>query len=177
MTISFIRLIKYRGDMKSGLVWISMVKKRLVCKWSGFQTGSEIQKYNHLNLDKWPPFCHIWTKMSRFWMVGTIAIAKARPFEIRSWKSPDFKFFRILNGQISDPHCTVWNVCSWKGGWKSCGRECLKKAKIIPGMDSSGVHSCNRCIDEGYSAGTHLRSNINLAFIKKKLSFGYHTVI
>ena len=42
-------------------------------------------------------------------MVGTIDVAKAkaRPFEIRLSKSPDFKFFRILNGRISDPYSVV----------------------------------------------------------------------
>ena len=28
------------------------------------------------------------------------------PFELQPSKSPDFECFRILNGQISDPHCT-----------------------------------------------------------------------
>ena len=36
-------------------------------------------------------------------MVGTIAIAQ--PFEILSLKSPESECFRILNVQISDPHC------------------------------------------------------------------------
>ena len=38
-------------------------------------------------------------------MVGTIAIAKTRPFEIVHSKSPVIKCFRISNGRISDPHC------------------------------------------------------------------------
>ena len=38
---------------KSGF-W--MVEKRMGCKWSGFQMGSEVQKPNHFNPDKWPPF-------------------------------------------------------------------------------------------------------------------------
>ena len=82
------------------------------------------------NPDKWRPFrqklFEIQTKSpnfewSGFWMVGTIAIAKAGPFENRTiWKpdhlktgpfeiwpskSLDFKCFRILNGRISDSHC------------------------------------------------------------------------
>ena len=53
------------------------------------------------NLNKWLPFCQklfeIRTKMSGFWMIGTIAIAKpghlkTGPFEIRQSKNPDFKW-------------------------------------------------------------------------------------
>ena len=51
---------------------------------------------------------------SGFQMVGTIAIviAKAQPFEIgpfeiRPSKIPDFKYFQISNGRISNPHCIV----------------------------------------------------------------------
>ena len=72
---------------------------------------------------KWLPFCqnHLKSKQKRpdsecssFRMVGivaiaiAIAIAEARPIEIWPSKSQDFKCFRILNGHISDPHCT-WN--------------------------------------------------------------------
>ena len=44
-------------------------------------------------------------------MVGTIAIPKPQPFltgpfEIQPSKNPDFECFWILNGRISDPHCT-----------------------------------------------------------------------
>ena len=53
----------------------SGVKKRLVCKWSGFRMGSQIQKPTIWNLDKWTPFCQktIWNldKISIFWMVQT----------------------------------------------------------------------------------------------------------
>ena len=48
-------------------------------------------------------------KWSSFQMVATIAIAiaKARPFKNRPSKSPDFKYFWISNGQISDPYCIL----------------------------------------------------------------------
>ena len=53
---------------------------------------------NHLKpRQKRPDF-----EKSSFRIVGTIAIAKAQPFEILPSKSPDFKCFQILNGQISD---------------------------------------------------------------------------
>jgi ribosome-binding protein aMBF1 (putative translation factor) len=39
------------------------------------------------------------------------------------------------------------------------------------GIDSSGVHSCKRCIEDGYSAGTHLKKtfNVKVTELKKKL--------
>ena len=51
-------------------------KKRLGCRWSGFQMGSQIAAI----LSK---LFEIQTKMSEFWMVGNIGLAKAvaRPFE------------------------------------------------------------------------------------------------
>ena len=56
----------------------------------------------------------IQTKTSKFWMVGTITTAKAKAqlFEnqtIWNWtfKKSDFKYFQILNGQISDSHCML----------------------------------------------------------------------
>ena len=53
------------------------------------------------NMYKWAPFCQkpfeIWTKMSRFWMVGTIAIAiaKVRLFENRTIWNPTLKKSRF----------------------------------------------------------------------------------
>ena len=61
------------------------------------------------------PF-EIRTKMSGFWIVGTIATAKAWPFEIRPSKSHAFKWFWISNGRISDPHCNRYlNYCRKSG--------------------------------------------------------------
>ena len=106
---------RYSGDLKSRTVSILMVKKRLVCKWSGFWMGSEIRKPNNLNSEQMAlilskPF-EILTKMSGFPMVTTIAITKGiaplktGPFKIKTSKIPDFKCFRILNCQFSDPYC------------------------------------------------------------------------
>ena len=65
------------------------------------------------NLYKWLPFCQkpfdILKKMSGFWMVGTIAVAKAQPFEIWPPKSLDFKwsdfrsplYFKLFSSQTS----------------------------------------------------------------------------
>ena len=81
----------YSGDLKSGLVWFQMVKKRLVCKWSGFYMGSEIRKPNHLKSGQ---MAAIWIKnhlkceqkcpdfeWAGFRIVRTKAMAKAKPFE------------------------------------------------------------------------------------------------
>ena len=38
----------YSRNLKSGLVWISNIEKRLCCKWSKFWMGSAIWKPNHL---------------------------------------------------------------------------------------------------------------------------------
>ena len=57
---------------------------------------------------------HFVKKMSEpqivcFWMVGTIAVAKAQPFENKTWnpilKKYGFQIFQISSGRISDPHC------------------------------------------------------------------------
>ena len=40
--------LKYSGYLKRGSSEFQMVKKGLVCKWSGFWTVSEIQKPDHL---------------------------------------------------------------------------------------------------------------------------------
>ena len=83
-----------------------MVQNRLGGKWSGFPMGSEFRKPNHLKSGQMAAILSktldIWTKTSRFWMVGTIAIAKARPFEIRSSKSPKFKW--------SDFRSILWTI-------------------------------------------------------------------
>ena len=79
-----------------------MVKKRLGCKRSGFQMGSEIRKPNPLKYGRmaailsktiWNPDKNVHFEWSGLWMVGTIAMAivKAWPFEIQPSKSPDFK--------------------------------------------------------------------------------------
>ena len=104
-----------------------MFKKRLGCKWSGFRMVSEIRKPNHLKSgqigchfvenhmksgEKCPDF-----EWSSFLMVRTIAIAIARPFEIRPSKSPDFKCFWISHGQIQIPtvfcYSEIFNQFFW----------------------------------------------------------------
>ena len=75
-----------------------MVEKKFDCKWSGFRMLSKIWTNgnyfvkNYLKSgQKHPDF-----DWSSFWMVGTIAIAKARPFENWTiWKSPDFEWFKF----------------------------------------------------------------------------------
>ena len=60
----------------------------------------------HLRKDTRPPFGRaiLDDVMSQSDLTTiAIAIAKALPFEIRPSKSPDFKCFQILNGQISVP--------------------------------------------------------------------------
>ena len=49
-------------DLQFGYAHISKAKKRSVCKWSGFQVGSEIQKPNHLktNHKGWHLVFAIW---------------------------------------------------------------------------------------------------------------------
>ena len=44
----FYFIFNYSGDLKYGLVRILNGKKRLGCKWSESQMGSEIRKPNHL---------------------------------------------------------------------------------------------------------------------------------
>ena len=92
--------LKYSGDLKSGLVWITNDRERLGCNCSRFQLGSEIWTPNHLksvqmtailskNIEIWTKsldFIWCWDEASCKWecnsqAVGTIAIAKALPFE------------------------------------------------------------------------------------------------
>ena len=83
-----------------------MVQNRLGGKWSGFPMGSEFRKPNHLKSGQMAAILSktfdIWTKTSEFRMVGTIAIAKVRPFEIRSSKCPEFKW--------SDFRSILWTI-------------------------------------------------------------------
>ena len=86
----------YREDLKSGLVWMLIVEKRLGCKWSRSQMGSEIWKPNLLKSRQMADILSNHLK-SRQWCPDFECIhCKVRPFEIKFW---------ILNGQISDPHC------------------------------------------------------------------------
>ena len=39
--LSFLHFVIYTENLKSGLVWILIVKKKFGCKWSGFGMGSE----------------------------------------------------------------------------------------------------------------------------------------
>ena len=92
---------KYRGDLKFDLVWILNGQNSLGCKWSGFRMGSEIQKPNHLKSGQMAAILLkiIWNADKKhqdfewycFWMVGTIAIAKAWSFENRYIWNPTFK--------------------------------------------------------------------------------------
>ena len=88
----------YSGDLKSDLVWI-MVQKRLVRILDGIwnleaqsfeiRTNGRHFVINHFkSAQKCPDF-----EWSGFQMLGTIAIAKAQPFEIRPSKSLDFWMF------------------------------------------------------------------------------------
>ena len=109
----------YSGDLKSGLVWITNGQKEVELQmdwilnaiWNLEAQTFEIQTNdrhfvkNHLKSgQKCLDF-----KWSSFWMVGSIAIPKAKAwlFEIRPPKSPDFKCFRILNDGTSHPHCLL----------------------------------------------------------------------
>ena len=58
---------------------LALVIKRLVCKWSGFQMGSEIWKPNHLKSGQMAASLSktIWNldfEWSGFWVVGTIVL-------------------------------------------------------------------------------------------------------
>ena len=114
--------------------------------------GCHFVKHHLKSRQKCPDF-----EWSSFWIVGTKAatIAKARPFE--NWtiwnltfkKSgfqifPGFKFFQILNRQISDPHCVLCINCSvclrlvyqamlfWlKYFWPSCEKRLKKLCKVF----------------------------------------------
>ena len=93
-----------------------MVQKRLGWKWSGFWMGSEIWKPNHL---KSGHKCLVF-KWSSFQMVGTIAIAKAQPFENRTiwnltFKKSWFQMFPDLKWlDFRSPLYTLlYNSLSW----------------------------------------------------------------
>ena len=81
-------------DLKSG--W----EKRLGCRCSGFWMRSEIRKPNHLKFRQMNAILSktIWNRQkcldieqSSFWMVGTVAIAKALQFENRTIWNMTFK--------------------------------------------------------------------------------------
>ena len=108
-------------DLKSRYARIWNGQKEVAFNWSRFWMGSEIHNPNHLKTDKNGHHLvfTIWNLdnlvrilyESDFQIIETkaIAIDKAQPFEIQPSKSPDFKCFRILNGQISDT-TTIWNL-------------------------------------------------------------------
>ena len=77
--------------------------------WVANDPGSNgIWKPNRLKSDKWQPNCQkpfkIWTKMSGFRMVGTIAIAEAQPIENPTFKKSGF-FFVTKEKFIVTSHC------------------------------------------------------------------------
>ena len=97
-------------------------EKRLGCKWSRFQMGSEIRKPNHLKSEQMAPFCQkpfdVGTKTSWFIMVWLLngwdySIAKARPFKNRTIWNMTFKksiFQMFPDCKWSDfrsPLCTI----------------------------------------------------------------------
>ena len=59
--------------------------------------------------------------------------------------------------QLTNSSALLHHVGNPRSGKSSCTEENIDASVKKSGIDSSGVHSWSRCIDEGYSAGTHLR--------------------
>ena len=122
--------VVFNCSVKQAMTWIqweSEIWTSLDFIWSKKEFGLQMVwdlksgSLNIWNLNKWQPFCQkpfeILTKISEcqmvgFWMVGTIAVAKAKaqPFENQTFWNPilkksGFQIFQISCGRISDSQC------------------------------------------------------------------------
>ena len=95
-----LHVMNYSGDLKSDLVWISNGPKQVGLQMVWISNG-------------------IWNPEAQPFEIRTNGRhfvknhLKTGPFEIRPSKSPDFKCFRILNGQVSDPHYIRISLCTF----------------------------------------------------------------
>ena len=129
-----------------------MVIKRLDCKWSGFQMGSQIWKPNHLKPDKWVPFC------KKYFL-------KSRP------KRSDFKWsnFQLFGTSISHIPKS-WTF--WKQDNLKCDLQLVRISNVLPKWSDFRSHCTHKfCFDfvnrnlytkSQYSENQYLQSNFSL---------------